>query len=853
MRSLWIAGTVLVTLLIVVGCQEPFRGDPTMTITGTITLERADDSVTMAGIRVVERGITEHPAEDGTFIISGLTAGDYVVEVVAPGYVPITREVSASDGGEYPLGELELLASDAIYVSTDGHDSNNGLSGDTRVSSLHSALRLAKFHGLTSIKVAGGTYDLDGDTLLIDSPVGITGGYNASNWDQQDPGSYETVITGATDAITIGAVSGALVQDVTLRPIQATEDGYSRGFNIYGSNAWIIGVSVEPENVEFFQFEAMGIFHGSSVEVIDSYLQVPDTQDHANGIHPMYGSYVRLNNTELVVGYAGHESGAFGIHVTENSMAELYDSSITMTPSVEQSIGIFAEDSAHVLVEESSVESGDSSEDASYGIELYQNASATIENSSVYGGASDLESAGILVGGVATASILGNDFMMGGPLASDDVPDSQSAGIIVRSISGAVRIVDNNEISGPSGAPVDTEPSARPDRTFGVLIEERANAVIADNATISGGLARQRATGIGGWGFSGAVEIQDNGIITAGEVTDPGTDRSTATQGISFGTDDPTAYVRIIGNHVDGGVVERPADTYGDSTGVSLYGSFSATIVENLIDGGSVENTGDFGSGSSPEYYGGPTAVNPGAASVYVSRNDLRVIDPVPPDAADGGKVFVRAIHGGAPGGEVIATNNQVLTYNVDAPIHVFEAQNHSNYTVTNNTVIAQVNDDASDSYTSDEIGPWVSHTGSSIRLTNNLWYFPNGLNNTLADSGLADPEIFAYNHVLAFDGVTNPVGDDHGWSDNTLIASEDTDPAAYWVTPDADLSDGFSGDLSLKSSAPVINQGLIANTPQLGYVADDFHGNERQPSAAVEDGGSDTMIDIGAFEYVGD
>ncbi len=44
-----------------------------------------------------------------------------------------------------------------------------------------------------------------------------------------------------------------------------------------------------------------------------------------------------------------------------------------------------------------------------------------------------------------------------------------------------------------------------------------------------------------------------------------------------------------------------------------------------------------------------------------------------------------------------------------------------------------------------------------------------------------------------------------------------------------------------------------MANTPELGYVTDDFNGNERQPSGAVEDGGADTMIDIGAFEYVGD
>ncbi|MFP4485013.1 MAG: right-handed parallel beta-helix repeat-containing protein, partial [Spirochaetaceae bacterium] len=736
-RSLWIVGSILAALLITVGCQGPFGVDATLTITGTISMENADDAVTMAGISVVERGITEQPASDGTFTVAGLAPGDYVLEIAAPGYVPITREVSAPDGGEYPVGELELAVSDAIYVTAGGNDSNNGLTGDAPVASLHKALRLAKLHGLTSIKVAGGTYDLGGDSLPLGSPVGITGGYNASNWDQQDAQSYETIITGAADVITIGAVSGALVQDVTLRPDPTTE-GYSRGFNIYGSNAWINGVSVDPPEEDFFQFEALGIFHGSSVEVTDSYLQVPDTQDHANGIHPMHGSYVKLNNTELVVGYAGHDSGALGIHVTENSMAELYNSSITMASSAERNIGILAEDGGQVfLLEESTVESGASANDASYGIELYQNASATIENSSVRGGASDLESAGILVGGVSTASILGNDVIRGGPLAGADVTDSQSAGIIVRSISGAVRIVENSEISGPTGDPVDTDPSRRPDRTFGIFIAERANAVIAENTTISGGLGRSMATGIGGWDFSGAVEIQNNGTITAGEVLDPRGDVYTDTRGIDLGTDDPTAYVRIIGNHVDGGVVARPENAYGGSTGVSLHGPFSATIVDNLIDGGTVENLNESDFEVDPDgYFGGPTVVSPGAADVVLNRNTLQVLTPKA-DVDAGNPVFVRGIHGGAAGTELTAKNNQVLLYNVDGPIHAFEPEQYSSFTVTNNTVILQVdNDDTGDSYTADAAGLWASHTGSSIRLTNNLWYFPNPVTFDITDDG---------------------------------------------------------------------------------------------------------------------
>ena len=811
-RSLWIAGTVLAALFIVVSCQGPFGGDATLTITGTISLERADDAVAMAGIRVLERGVTEHPAEDGTFAIAGLAPGDYVLEISAPGYVPITQEVSAPDGGEYPLGELALDVSDAIHVSTAGNNSSNGLTGDAAVSSLHKALRLAKLHGLTTIKVAGGTYDLGGETLRIERPVAVEGGYNASNWDDQDPGSYETVITGATDVITIGAVSGALVAGVTLQPDTVSDD-YSRGFNIYGSTAWIVDVSVEPEDVDFFQFEALGIFDGSSVQVIDSFLQVPDTQDHANGIHPMHGSYVKLLNTDLVVGYTGHDAGAFGIHVTENSMAEVYNSSITMARSADYSIGILAEDSGQVfLLEESTVGSGTSESNASYGIELYQNASATIENSSVYGGASDMESAGILVGGVATASILENDVIMGGPLAGADVTDSQSAGIIVRSISGAVRIVNNNEISGPTGDPVDTEHTRRPDRTFGILIEERANAVIGDNTTISGGLARHVATGIGGWGFSGAVEIQNNGTISAGEVTDPVDGRNTATRGIDLGTDDPTAYVRIIGNHVDGGQVTRLQNAYGDSTGVALQGPFSAMIVGNLIEGGSVDNRGGFGDGATPEYHGGPTAVNPGAANVYVSQNDLRVLQPVPEDATGAGKVFVRALHGGGPDSDVIATNNQVLLYNVDAPIHAFEPEQYSSYTVTNNTVILQVdNDDTGDTYTADSIGLWASHTGSSISLTNNLWYFPSGLDITLDDNGLADPEEFDNNYLLNFDGQVNPAPT--AWSAYTLVTSV-VAAGDYWVSPDTDLSNGFTGDLNLDSSAAVIDHAIMANTP---------------------------------------
>jgi hypothetical protein len=573
---------------------------------------------------------------------------------------------------------------------------------------------------------------------------------------------------------------------------------------------------------------------------------------------------VELIRTELIVGKSLHDSQAFGIHVTENSLVELEESAIRMSRSTEHNYGVYVQDEGGLIARDSEVIAAPADSNDSMGVRLEQNATATmyrsdvtggaapgddsvgiyaaggsslhVDGSTVIGGPSGVYSAGIHVDAIATADIIENPLIQGGGAADPNPGEAASHGVTAQSSSGAVRIADNAEIRGTPASDYEVP-------TYAVGIwAGRGPLEIEDNGTITGGEAREEAIGILAHNVPGEFEITRNAHISAGSARN--------TRGVSVGASESNTVVRIVENSIHGGHAGRPAGGYGESAGIRTLGNVESLIRWNDIDGGSVDNQGAFGSAATPENYQGPSGILPGGASAVIAQNTIRVLEPI----GGSGKVFVRGVHYSDVGTEVVIKNNQILLYNVDGPIHAIETGQYSDHIVTNNTVIAQIDDvNTGDSYDQNNIGLWASHTGATIRLTNNLWYFPAPLSITVDNSGLADPEHFDNNYLLNFDDSLDD--NEEGsttWSSNQLIASSaGTGPADIWVTPDTDLADGFSGDLNLLSTAPVIDGGLMANTPELGAVGEDIRGEPRQPSSAVEDGSSDTMIDIGAYEYV--
>jgi hypothetical protein len=831
-------------------------------------------------VRVRGTGLSERPGADGSFAFPELTAGEYTVEVTAPGYVPQQTEVSAPEGGQRDLGTIELEPSETVYVSVGGSDAVSGLTPEDAVRTFPKALAVAAARGITNIEVAGGIYDLHGQSIKIHSQMRIDGGYSAGNWTDPDPVNHETTIVGADNIFEITASSGVLVSNMTLIPEPSTDPTeWSRGFAISGSNTWIVNVKISHEaSAGYAKYEALGIYDGSAVALLDCELVCADTTDHVNGIHVMHGSELRLENTNLIVGDSGHDSAAFGVHVTEGSFAELIGSSVSVAPTSfgnigvligqsgsavlrdgtqitagesadDQSIGVRVSGNGEVTVRNATITGGDSEAHDSFGISVGGTGRLVVRNSTVVAGASDAFSAGITVRDLAAAEITDNVAIQGGTAYTDEHPDVSTAGIHVETTSGAVEIFGNDSIVGAvSGS------GFLPAYSDGILLTYSGPVGIFENAIIDGGDARFRAVGIRGFGISGTLAIAYNDSIYGGAASGPAspTDKTESTWvgGIDVESDSSNAYARIYGNTVSGGQVTRPAEVHGSSAGVSVHGEMEVLIQENLIDGGTVDNQGGFGETATPEYHAGPTCVIPGARRVTINRNDLRVLQPRPVSVTT--PVFVRAVHGGLPGGQVIAKNNQVLLYNIDAPIHVFEPGQFTDFIVTNNTVVVQVDDNATDSWDHNSIGLWASHAGSSIALTNNLWYAPSAASSpTVAPAGadgLADPEEFDYNYVLGFSGsLTGPTT----WEGNTVDGGG-TVATDVFVNPDTDLSDGYDGDLRLEAGAPVIDAGVVGNKPELGNVTVDFDGNDRQPSSVIEfpETGDDTTNDIGAFEY---
>lgn len=923
-RSILLATAALFGLaFLMTGCQGVLDGEsdsaPSLSITGTVALAHSSDDPATATVTIVGRGRSERAGADGDFTIAGLAPETYTVRVSAPGHLSAEQEVAGTDGGEESLGTIDLDPSEYVFVSADtGDDANSGLTDDDPVENLQTGIDIADKRGLTNIEVAGGAYDLGGKPLAVFRALRINGGFDANNWTDPDPTNHETRIMGADNIFEITAVPGILIENVSVVPA-ASDAGFSRGFSISGSTVFLNNVTFEHTDQSYNEYEALGIFNGSYVEITNSSITGPNTTEHANGFHPMHDSYLRVVNSEVTIGDTAvqedaHTSSVFGIHLTEDATAELEGTTLTTASSKTSNFGVLLEDGGQLISRNSTIRSGATSEadaastgigvfqnakatvregsevhsgaaaeDDSYGIFAVQNASLVVQESTVAAGASNAQSAGIAVRDVATASIIENLLIQGGGTftevsdSSDDatlerVADSRSAGIYVgsfddSSVSESVFIAENQEITGPT-----VESGRTPEETAGILIE-RASPRIMRNSVIHGGIARYRSRGISGIGFAGTVTIEGNDNIDGGQAAFPsytGPSQRSESHGILLISSNAGAGARIEANEINGGAILRAPGTYSDTYGISVNGSMEAFIRFNSIAAGMVDNTGQFGEeGDGRPYYGGPTVISAAADQVMVEANELRGLATIPSgpigDTSEvtGNTVFLRGIYNSRPGASMIAKNNRFFLYQADGPIHVLEPGPGSSYTATNNTIVAQIGStDTDGTYGPENIATYAeSGVGASIRLTNNLWYFPVEYP-TLIDGGDAnreedaDPEEFDYNYLVNFTGsITAPSDSESGWegnagSDESTQGSTGNPTAEdLFSQPDTDLSDGIAQDADYSLSTdtfsaedhPAIDTGITAGTRELGLVIMDADGLYRP-----EQGNS---YDIGAYE----
>ena len=328
------------------------------------------------------------------------------------------------------------------------------------------------------------------------------------------------------------------------------------------------------------------------------------------------------------------------------------------------------------------------------------------------------------------------------------------------------------------------------------------------------------------------VLISNNSLIDGG--------RGTFTKGIFATRRNNGNTIVIRNNNITGGRAAREAGEWAEAEGLVIEGKMEAAIEENVIDGGSLDNKGD---GVDPEgpYYGGVTAIAVTTQTSTITRNQISILNPVPSDAEIGNPVWVRGITGGN-GGNVFISNNHIALYNHNGPIHIFEPDGYSMYTVVNNSIFSHIkDDDASDNF-SDQVSLLAYHTGATIKFLNNIDYYgtPQTEGFNFDDTVVLEAR---GNFSLNCDPNNNPPPS--YTENNTIVSSSEMDLSNYFVDSGIDLPNGQLGDIHLVPGAPVINYGEITLASEYGSIHEDKDGRPRN----FDD--EDTHYDTGCYEYV--
>lgn len=798
------------------------------------------------------------------------------------GYLSDVRDFH--DFGDDHKGEIST-----VYVAPTGDDANGGFSPEEAVATLGRGLSLCREYGAWEMKVAGGDYDLAGESLnLFDMPGHIAGGYSPADWETPDSAANPTLIWGAPTVLVLGGSSPHYLSGLILEPAYSADEP-SAGVVCHSSRAWLNDISVVPQaDGAYDSFNALNVMESSTVTLENSSLTTGNTLNGQEGIAVAENSYLRLNNTHIATGDAGFDSDSDGtidggnddsairgIHLMGNSRVEIYDGSLTTGTAWQMNSAIHGRDSSTLSIHGLTLSAGPSLTGSSRGLHGDGFADFMVGDSSLEGGESPWESSGVWMFDQSRLEISGST-VSGGATAGTN---GNSVGIGL-SQSAFGRIVENVSISGG------TSPMGR--QAGIAVMEEASGALIGDNLLITGGIPGETdTTGVFIQGTSGNVELWNNHI--RGNATGTVSLRSrslqadftgalTARNNLFYAGDSRMESINIAvgnggslileGNEFHGGFVDpQPTDAYAESGNLRMKSRSAENmqIVNNLFYGGGAvrresiqyplvfnvraelgkylfsRNTFHYGSLDNridDGWNGNVTVVQTGG-DIFFDSNRILPSDPTGTDAQSRG-VFLRAFQGM---GKLIALNNLISLYNRNGPLHVLEPEDLARYYLSHNTLVLQ-NDDPT--YDENLISP---HYFSETEILNSLVYFPNA-NMSGIDSFNGAGIRLADTHLINFDGfLTTLVMDE---SENVLMEGSSTSSiylAETFVNADNDLSDGDDGDWHLLDTA-LARDGANALFPGQNFIVSwDFDGNGRQ----WRDGMDELLngLDTGAFEYV--
>ncbi|MCK4514148.1 MAG: hypothetical protein KAU31_02760, partial [Spirochaetaceae bacterium] len=152
------------------------------------------------------------------------------------------------------LGLVRLRVTGAsgivIYVSPAGSDENNGLLPELAVAAIHTGMDRAEEHGASEVRVAEGTYVVDGyeDEIDMRSGVALKGGYS-NDFTTWDPENHESIILADSPNGFICA-QGPEVQDASIEgfSVDTATDAYGTMFGVINI---VSGASLSVLNNKF--------------------------------------------------------------------------------------------------------------------------------------------------------------------------------------------------------------------------------------------------------------------------------------------------------------------------------------------------------------------------------------------------------------------------------------------------------------------------------------------------------------------------------------------------------------------------------------------------------------------------